>query len=116
MTRRALSARETEQLRQRLLLERTSLQQELASLRGSMARLTEREERDELVSLLEELLRDVADALDRIGRGTFGRCEGCGRPIARERLEVLPRARLCIRCQRREDVRSRWSRSGRSVA
>jgi DnaK suppressor protein len=45
-----------------------------------------------------QLLAEVNDALDRIERGTFGRCENCGREISRERLEALPYARYCARC------------------
>jgi DnaK suppressor protein len=48
----------------------------------------------------EQLLAEVDDALDRIERGTFGRCENCGREISRERLEAIPYARYCIRCAR----------------
>jgi RNA polymerase-binding protein DksA len=47
------------------------------------------------------LLAEVNDALDRIERGTFGRCENCKREISRERLEALPYARYCIRCTRK---------------
>lgn len=52
---------------------------------------------------LEDRLRDIEQALDRMERGTYGICENCGRPIAPERLEVLPWARLCIDCKARED-------------
>lgn len=54
------------------------------------------------------LLGEVEDALRKIHRGTYGRCEQCGRPIDQERLEVLPQARLCLDC------RIRWERNGRS--
>ena len=47
-----------------------------------------------------ELLEEVNDALDRIERGTFGRCENCERDISRERVEALPYARYCMRCAR----------------
>ncbi len=30
-------------------------------------------------------------------------CQGCGRPISRERLEALPNVQLCIECQRGDD-------------
>jgi DNA-directed RNA polymerase subunit M/transcription elongation factor TFIIS len=30
-------------------------------------------------------------------------CQECGRPIARERLEIFPDARLCVTCQAGED-------------
>jgi hypothetical protein len=32
------------------------------------------------------------------------KCEACERPIARERLEALPDARLCMECQRKADA------------
>lgn len=54
----------------------------------------------DLIETEEQLLREVLDALDRIERGTYGRCENCHRPISRERLEALPYARYCIRCAR----------------
>ena len=44
-------------------------------------------------------LREVADALQRIGNGTFGVCEGCEEVIPRKRLEVFPAARYCIKCK-----------------
>jgi RNA polymerase-binding transcription factor DksA len=48
----------------------------------------------------EQRLEEVAAALARIAQGTFGRCESCGRPIAKERLEAIPFTRLCIDCAR----------------
>src|SRR5689334_6432028 len=33
---------------------------------------------------------EVAGALDRLNRGTYGRCENCGRDIMMERLDALP--------------------------
>ncbi len=53
-----------------------------------------------------------ASPLGRAERGTFGRCEGCRRPISVERLRALPRARSCLRCQRREDARTRRRHPG----
>ncbi len=44
------------------------------------------------------LQSEILAALDRIEKGTFGRCENCGRAISRERLEALPYARYCITC------------------
>lgn len=46
-------------------------------------------------------LRDVADALERIEKGTFGVCEGCDEAIPRKRLEAFPAARYCIKCKSR---------------
>ncbi|MFL5398026.1 MAG: TraR/DksA family transcriptional regulator [Myxococcales bacterium] len=44
-----------------------------------------------------ELLETDA-ALARIEEGKFGRCDGCGGAIGRQRLLALPAARLCIEC------------------
>src|SRR3954452_14169549 len=49
----------------------------------------------------------VDSALARIDDGTFGSCDSCGKPIAPARLEALPRAALCIDCQRTAGVRRR---------
>jgi RNA polymerase-binding transcription factor DksA len=38
----------------------------------------------------EEALREVNDAIRRIEKGTYGRCEATGKPIARSRLRATP--------------------------
>lgn len=48
----------------------------------------------------EHIERLVAAALRRIDEGTFGRCQRCGRPIARQRLQAIPYAPYCIDCER----------------
>jgi DnaK suppressor protein len=47
---------------------------------------------------LERLLKEVECAMVRAERGLYGWCERCGRPIAAERLQVMPWATLCIDC------------------
>ena len=44
---------------------------------------------------------EVSAALDRVKKGTFGRCENCGRDIILERLDALPYVRYCTRCASR---------------
>lgn len=75
-----------------------------------MQRLTEQE-----ISRFEEALRrarieaapdamvtdDILDALDRIGEGTYGRCELCREWLPRERLAAVPWARRCPDCESR---------------
>lgn len=61
-------------------------------------------ERARLISLAEQLrsnLRDVEHALSKMERGTYGACERCHGPIAEERLEAIPWARLCISCKQK---------------
>jgi len=48
-----------------------------------------------------ETLVEIAAALERIEAGTYGICEGCGKPIVAQRLAAIPWARLCIDDQRR---------------
>jgi DnaK suppressor protein len=45
------------------------------------------------------LLREIQDALDRVGEGSFGMCMECDEPISTKRLEAIPWARHCITCQ-----------------
>ncbi|MDM7916748.1 MAG: TraR/DksA C4-type zinc finger protein [Candidatus Eisenbacteria bacterium] len=44
--------------------------------------------------------RLIEDALRKIDEGTYGACDECGKPIAPKRLDLLPYASLCARCQR----------------
>ena len=44
-------------------------------------------------------LMDINDALNRIKNGTYGICEGSGKPIPKKRLEVFPAARYCVEYQ-----------------
>ncbi|MEU4496044.1 TraR/DksA C4-type zinc finger protein [Streptomyces sp. NBC_00210] len=43
-------------------------------------------------------LAELDQALERLERGDYGRCEGCGEPIPAERLEARPAASTCVRC------------------
>jgi len=43
-----------------------------------------------------KLLREIDDALQRIEDGTYGICEGTGKPIPKARLEAQPWARYCV--------------------
>ncbi|MFC4328489.1 TraR/DksA family transcriptional regulator [Streptomyces andamanensis] len=45
------------------------------------------------------VLADVEAALARLDEGRYGACHLCRGPIARERLEIVPQARYCARCQ-----------------
>ena len=49
------------------------------------------------------LLKDVEAALRRIEEGTYGICLHCEGDIGRKRLEAVPWAAFCIRCQEAAD-------------
>jgi RNA polymerase-binding transcription factor DksA len=46
------------------------------------------------------LLEHTAAALDRIVKGTFGRCRECGQEIPGERLQAVPYTPYCVACAR----------------
>ncbi|HBI16760.1 MAG: hypothetical protein UR60_C0039G0008 [Candidatus Moranbacteria bacterium GW2011_GWF2_34_56] len=51
-----------------------------------------------LESNLEEQLKDINHALEKIKNGTYGVCEECGANISPERLEANPSAKKCMQC------------------
>ena len=71
---------------------------------GDMATATFDRELDQgLEEGAQHTLEQVERALARIGDGTYGTCERCGKPIGEERLRARPWALLCIDDQRRAD-------------
>jgi DnaK suppressor protein len=46
-----------------------------------------------------QLLQLIDEALERIDEGDYGECTHCGKPIQEKRLEAVPWARHCLRCQ-----------------
>lgn len=49
---------------------------------------------------LELKLKDVKMALEKIGSGTYGTCENCGKKISEERLLACPEAKTCLNCHK----------------
>ncbi len=49
--------------------------------------------------LLVERANRLAEALERLEKGTYGICEECGEPIAPARLQAMPEVTTCVRCQ-----------------
>lgn len=58
----------------------------------------ERAQIDALLDQARHQLVDLDEATQRVQSGCYGICEGCGRPIAPERLAARPAARTCISC------------------
>lgn len=44
-------------------------------------------------------LKLIDDALARLEEGNFGECQNCGNDIQPKRLDAIPWAAYCIRCQ-----------------
>lgn len=50
---------------------------------------------------LETQLKDINLALEKIEKGTYGKCENCGKEIGKERLKIHPAARFCMNCEKK---------------
>ncbi|HYY96667.1 MAG TPA: TraR/DksA family transcriptional regulator [Pyrinomonadaceae bacterium] len=46
-----------------------------------------------------KLLQLIDEALERVERGEYGECVNCGEPLAEKRLDAVPWARYCLKCQ-----------------
>ena len=65
----------------------------------------EREQEMTVGANARDLLQQNQRALERLDNGTYGRCENCGQPIGKLRLQAAPRATLCLDCKRLEERR-----------
>lgn len=52
-----------------------------------------------IASGLKERLEDVQNALRKMDKGTYGKCEKCGMDISIDVLLANPESRLCIHCK-----------------
>jgi len=66
------------------------------------------EEYEKLLPLehtLELRLKDTEEALKKMERGKYGKCEQCKKKIGPERLKAVPEARLCLACGKKAPPR-----------
>ena len=52
-----------------------------------------------------KLLYELEDALKRIDEGTYGFCEDCKSIISKTRLNAVPYAKFCLKCQEKKEKR-----------
>ncbi|UCC98918.1 MAG: TraR/DksA C4-type zinc finger protein [Phycisphaerales bacterium] len=116
---RGLTAADTESFRQMLLQKRREILRnvsefedealkksrldatgDLSSMPIHMADLgTDNYEQEFALGLMDgerKLLREIDEALGRIEHGTYGICEGTGKPIPKARLKAQPWAKHCV--------------------
>ncbi len=104
-----MDKKDIEHFKKTLSVEKASLEKELAEVGqrdtenpggwdASSADLeVDKADDNEVADKLEGQLAEVAAALERIEKGTYGMCEKCGKPIEKERLEANPSARISIK-------------------
>jgi len=65
-------------------------------------------ERDQEMSLAQnarDMFEQAQLAYRMFESGQYGVCEVCGQPIGKDRLQVFPRATMCVVCKQREERR-----------
>lgn len=65
----------------------------------------EREHEMSLVINARDMVLQTERAIEHIDERKYGRCEECGNPIGKARLQVFPRATLCMLCKAKEERR-----------
>ena len=48
---------------------------------------------------LEQRLKEIDEALEKIEKGKYGYCNNCHKEIDSERLKINPAAKVCVNCQ-----------------
>ena len=110
-------------IHQILVIRRDALRKALAGDFSQLAELrsqTSGNDHAELASVSQEIdaqlaeiesreLARIESALERMREGLFGVCEGCGTAISTPRLNALPYATYCIKCQREQERQSETS-------
>jgi DnaK suppressor protein len=79
--------------------------EEIINLDRADLALDSRSNNKELLLLghTEQQLLDINQALNRLEEGSYGICLNCGEIIQPARLEIVPSAALCIKCQHKKD-------------
>lgn len=110
-----------ERLKKALLTEQARLTEQLASLTEVVARssigITNHQADDGSAAFdqakdlavrinAETLFKQVNDALQRFGDGTYGICVECNKPIDTARLKAIPYAALCLDCQSQREYQA----------
>jgi DnaK suppressor protein len=113
------SKKELDELRDRLVAERSELQEQLSSIEeqtfansqsdisgevsfdeenADAGTFTFERERDlSIENNVRDLMRKIDRALARMDEGTYGVCSRCGRQIEKARLKALPYVDLCLK-------------------
>lgn len=63
-----------------------------------------------IASAEQRTLLEIDEAMKRIEEGVYGVCEACGQAIAQRRLQAVPYARLCVKCQEASEGKRRRRR------
>jgi RNA polymerase-binding transcription factor DksA len=110
---RAEIAKDLERLRHELSVVETEMNELIADSgegagddqADSGTKTFEREHEMSLVINARDMVLQTERALERIDAKSYGYCEDCGSAIGKARLQVFPRATLCMICKQKEERR-----------
>ncbi len=54
-----------------------------------------------------DVLKLIEEALKRLEKGEYGRCQECGEPISEGRLKIRPYAVFCVKCKTRHEEQAK---------
>lgn len=66
--------------------------------------LYEREKDIALNEHIEQEKKEILQSLERINKGTYGKCAVCHQPIPYQRLEILPTATCCVKHSKDQEL------------
>ena len=76
-----------------------------ADMLDTIQMATDRDVSVQRMNISAQMLSDVREALGRLDKGGYGVCEDCDESIPPRRLDAIPWARLCVKCQEARDRR-----------
>ena len=54
-----------------------------------------------------DVLKLIEEALKRLEKGEYGRCQECGEPISEGRLKIRPYAVFCVKCKTKHEEQAK---------
>ena len=108
-----MTPEQLEQVKAELLSTKETLTKRLEKIEGSKLReggalsldwsqqAVEMENFDVVDALEESEIKElemIQHALERIDKGTYGKCESCGKDIGEARIMAIPYSTICINC------------------
>lgn len=74
-----------------------------ADILDTIQMATDRDVLAQRMNINSRILSEVRGALDSLENGDYGICEDCDELISPRRLEAIPWARVCVKCQEARD-------------
>jgi DnaK suppressor protein len=120
-----MDAKKTKESRQRLLTEHTKLIKSInrSRLAAEEIKLEKTEDEGDLATISHDKgliyhlhendfarLKFIERAMEAMDRGQYGECVRCGEDITDKRLEAVPWATMCIRCQEESEAETTSSK------